>query len=88
MFHVEFGEVWAPYLSSAKVGMKFLVLCMAALGVVMSVFILICVGSALDVKTRFDNQSIGSSTCLMALDSSSSSDILLSCSLFMNGILR
>ena len=88
MFHVEFGEVWALYLSSAKVGMKFLVLCMAALGVVMSVFILICVGSALDVKTRFDNQSIGSSTCLMAHDSSSSSDILLSCSLFMNGILR
>ena len=68
--------------------MKFQVLCMEALGVVMSLFILICVASALDVKTRYDNQSIGSSTCLMPHDSSSSSDILLSCSLFMNGILR
>ena len=69
-------------------GLKFQVLCMAALGVVMSVFILIFVGSSLDVKTRFGNQSIGFCTCLMAHDSSSSFDILLSCSLFMNGILR
>ena len=45
-------------------------------------------GICFDVKTRYDNQSIGSSTCLMAHDSSSSSDILLSCCLFMNGILR
>ena len=45
---------------------------MAVFAVVMSMFILICVGSVLD------SQSLGPSTCSMTPDSSSSFNILLS----------
>ena len=57
------------------------VLCIAVLAVVISM------GSALAVNTRFDNQPVGPATCSLTPDSSSSSKILSSFSLFANGIL-
>ena len=84
-------KYWAPlssYLNSSKVSMACRVLCIAVLTMVMSIFILICVRSALGVNTRFDNQSVGPSACSMTPDSSNSSKILLSFFLFVNGILR
>jgi len=78
--------LFSLYRNSSSVGMMCLICHIAVLAVVISTFILICVGSDFGISTRFDIQSVGLSTSSITSAGSSSSRMASSCGHLEKGI--